>query len=71
MNKNSAKELNSLMKKGEETVIVVVLETEILDQRTWFGTTAELHLGHKLYLDFSSEVKVLHLLTHLQGRGRV
>ena len=57
MNTNCARELNSAMKKGQENVEVVVLEEGVLDTNSWKGTVFEYYLGHKKYVDFSSEQK--------------
>ena len=58
MNTNCAKEFNSAVKKGVENLIPVVLEESLLDQKSWYGTVLEYELGHKLYIDFSTQEKV-------------
>ena len=57
-NTNAAKEFSSAMKKGIENIIVVVLESDLLNPTAWFGTVVDYHIGDALFIDFSTPHKM-------------
>ena len=57
-NTNCAKEFNSAVKKDERDLILVLLEAGIWGTRNWRSSPVEYHLGHKKYIDFSTQQKI-------------
>ena len=54
---NASKEFTSAFRKGVKSIIVVVLEKELLNQRDWYGIV-DYHFGDVLYIDFSTPQNV-------------
>ncbi len=57
-NSNAGKEFNYATSTGVDKVVPVVMEKQLLNTQAWNGTVAKLNLANKLYIDFSSPVKV-------------
>ena len=43
------------MKKGDENLFLVLLDSDTADTKSWVYSPVEYHLGHKKYIDFSSD----------------
>ncbi len=57
-NSNAGQEFNYAAGKDVKMIVPVVLDKSLLDPRTWNGTVLKLRLATKLYIDFSSPVKI-------------
>ena len=66
MDNNCARELTSAIKKGSDSLIVVVLELALLNPKSWFGSVADFYIGEKVYIDFSTPEKQVENLPKLR-----
>ena len=56
---NSARKFDTLTKKVHENVVLVLLDSNIADPKSWLKTPVEYYLGHKKYINFTTEENML------------